>query len=197
MHKSYKYKVFISYSHQDKAFAIWLQKGIENYTIPHALREKYPTLPKDLKRSVFRDDEELSSASVLSTALENALDTSERLIVVCSAHVVASEWVEKEIVYFKENHDEEHIYSVIKSGEARDVLPKVLGAEPLAVDVQQGKKKALVKLIATVLDVPFSDLWEREKREAKKRALLRVGLGLLFVSVVTFILLQYMAMSSN
>jgi tetratricopeptide (TPR) repeat protein len=193
----YKYKAFISYSHQDKAFAIWLQKGIENYVIPKTLQEKYPHLPKDLKRSVFRDDDELSSTSVLSTALENALDESERLIVVCSPHAVASLWVEKEIAYFKESHDEEHIYSVIKSGEASDVLPTSLGLEPLAVNAQQGKKMALMKIIATVLDVPFSDLWEREKREAKKRAFVRVGLGLLFVGVVTYSVLQYKAISSN
>jgi len=197
MQKFYKYKAFLSYSHQDKAFAIWLQKGIENYTIPTTLREKYQNLPKDLKRSVFRDDEELSSTSVLSTVLENALDDSARLIVVCSADAVASQWVEKEIRYFKERHDDSHIYSVIKSGEARDVLPKVLGNEPLAVDIQQGKRKTLIKLIAVVLDVPFADLWEREKREAKKRALLRLALSLLFVGVVTYSVLQYKAISSN
>jgi len=195
--KSYKYRAFISYSHQDKAFAIWLQKGIENYSISQTLREKYPHLPKDLRRSVFRDDEELSSASMLSTTLENALDDSERLIVVCSSHAVSSQWVEKEIVYFKERHDEAHVYSVIKSGAPSDVLPKALGHEPLAVDAQQGKKIALMKIIAVILDVPFSDVWEREKREVKKRAFIRLGLGLLFVGVLSYSVLQYKAISSN
>jgi len=57
--ETYKYQAFISYSHRDKAFAKWLHKRIENYKIPKSLREKYPNLPKDLKRSLFRDEEEL------------------------------------------------------------------------------------------------------------------------------------------
>jgi len=143
MNTSYKYRAFISYSHKDKAFAVWLQKGIENYTIPTSLRDKYPHLPKDLKRSVFRDDEELSSASDLSAVLEQALEASACLIVVCSADAVASKWVEKEIAYFKSSDDERSIYTVIKKGEAKDVMPKVLGDEVLAVDAQQGKNMGL------------------------------------------------------
>jgi len=192
-----KYKAFISYSHQDKVFAQWLQKGIENYTIPKKLREKYPHLPHDLKRSIFRDDEELSSSLVLSTSLQDALDDSACLIVLCSPHSVVSQWVEKEIGYFKTKHPTRSIYSIIISGEAKEVLPKALGDEPLAVDVQQGKKMALMKMIAVVLDVPFADVWEREKREVKKRALIRLGLGLAFVGVLAYSLLQYKAISSN
>lgn len=168
MNISCKYKVFISYSHQDKAFAKWLQKGIENYTIPKKLREKYPQLPEDLKRTVFRDDEELSSASVLSDTLLKALKDSECLIVVCSPQSANSRWVEEEIAYFQSIKDKDKIFTIIKSGEPEDVLPEILGNEPLAVDVQKGRKVALMKMIAVVLDVDFSDLWEREKREAKK-----------------------------
>lgn len=197
MKMSYKYRAFISYSHKDKAFAVWLQKGIENYTIPISLRNKYPHLPKDLKRSVFRDDEELSSASALSAVLEEALDTSACLIVICSVDAVASKWVEKEIVYFKGSDDERPIYTVIAKGEAKDVMPKVLGDEVLAVDAQQGKKMALMKVIASLLDVPFADVWEREKREVKKKALIRLGIGLAFLLVLLYSLVQYNAISSN
>jgi len=197
MKMSYKYRAFISYSHKDKAFAVWLQKGIENYTIPTSLRNKYPHLPKDLKRSVFRDDEELVSASVLSDVLQEALDASERLVVVCSPYGVASTWVKKEIDYFKCKHKQENIYSIIKHGEADEVIPKILGHEVLAVDAQQGKKMALMKMIALVLDVPFADVWEREKRETKRRAMLRLGAGLLFMVVLFYSILQYRAISSN
>ena len=101
MNKTYTYKAFISYSHKDKAFASWLQKGIENYAIPRALREKYPHLPKSLKRSVFRDEEELAGANALTPVLENTLKTSENLIVICSTDAVKSLWVEKEILFLK------------------------------------------------------------------------------------------------
>jgi hypothetical protein len=72
-----KYQAFISYSHADIKFARWLQKKIENYKIPNALREKYPHLPKDLKRSIFRDEEELPTSSALPDNLTGALEDSE------------------------------------------------------------------------------------------------------------------------
>ena len=117
MQETYKYKAFISYSHKDKAFAKWLHKRIENYKIPNSLREKYPHLPKDLKRTVFRDEEELPTASVLSDNLLHALDNSEKLIVVCSPWAVDSLWVDSEILYFKQQHGENSVLAVITGGE--------------------------------------------------------------------------------
>jgi tetratricopeptide (TPR) repeat protein len=200
MNKPYKYKAFISYSHKDKAFASWLQRGIENYKIPRALRQKYPHLPKDLKRTVFRDEEELAGANALTPVLEDALRTSQNFIVVCSAHAVKSTWVDKEIAYFTEVHEDAPIISVIKEGEAKDVLPQCLVAdyvEPLAIDVNNGRKKALMKVIATLLGVEFSDIWEREKREARKRVMF-AGLVLGVVLILgIYAFMQYTAISSN
>ena len=68
----YKYLAFISYSHKDMSFARWLHKKIENYKIPKSLREKYPNLPKTLARTIFRDEEELSTGD-LPQKLQNAL----------------------------------------------------------------------------------------------------------------------------
>ena len=69
MNKIYKYRAFISYSHKDKAFALWLHQAIENHKIPKSIKKKYPYLPKDLKRSIFIDEEELSSGSSLPVSL--------------------------------------------------------------------------------------------------------------------------------
>jgi len=103
---TYKYKAFISYSHKDKKFARWIHKQIENYKIPKSLREKYPNLPKGLKRTVFIDDEELPTASALPDNLSHALESSELLIVLCSPQATQSYWVDKEIAYFKHYHGE-------------------------------------------------------------------------------------------
>lgn len=200
MTSAYKYKVFISYSHKDKAFASWLHRGIENYKIPRALRKKYPHLPQDLKRSVFRDEEELAGAKVLSSVLEDALGASENLIVVCSTYAVQSVWVDKEIAYFTKAHENAPIISVIKEGDAKDVLPQSLVAnnvEPLAIEVQHGRKKALMKVIAMLLGVDFSDIWEREKRDAHKRVIFAsLVLGIvLMLGVYAFV--QYTAIASN
>ncbi len=93
---NFKYHAFISYSHKDIKFARWLQKSIENYKIPKSLRElknkdgsiKYPNLPKDLKRSIFRDEEELSPSGSLPKRLQEALSLSKKLIVICSPYAV-------------------------------------------------------------------------------------------------------------
>ena len=221
--ETYKYQAFISYSHRDKAFAKWLHKRIENYKIPKSLREKYPNLPKDLKRSLFRDEEELPTASVLGDNLKYALAHSKKLIVICSPHSVASLWVNEEIRYFKELHGEFSVLAIIKSGEpnassnpnfddALEAFPLSLryevgadGAltsketEPLAGDARKGadKEMALMKLIAGVLGVDFADLWEREKREARKRNMIRGAIGATIVALGVYFATNSTANSTN
>ena len=216
--KMYKYRAFISYSHKDKAFAKWLHKRIENYKIPKSLREKYPHLPKDLKRSIFRDEEELPTSSVLGDNLRYALDHSKKLIVICSPFSVASKWVNEEIRYFKEVHGEFSVLAIITSGEPKssnakeEAFPKslryVVGedgeltdkeTEPLAGDARKGndKEMALMKLIAGVLEVDFADLWEREKREARKRKFILSAVIVAFVALAFFVQLQSHAISST
>lgn len=132
----YKYKAFISYAHKDKGFARWLHKGIENYAIPRTLARKHSHLPKNLKRSVFRDEEELASAMSLSDVLKHGLEESECLIVVCSPSAKISKWVEKEIQYFQALHGSDaKIFTIIKEGEPSEVIPPCLAnnAEPLAI----------------------------------------------------------------
>ncbi|HHH20455.1 MAG TPA: toll/interleukin-1 receptor domain-containing protein, partial [Nitratifractor sp.] len=212
MQQDYKYKAFISYSHKDKAFAKWVHRRIENYKIPKGLREKYPHLPKDLKRSVFRDEEELPTSSVLGDNLKYALDNSQKLIVICSPDAVASKWVNEEIRYFKEVHGEHSVLAIIKRGEPKatnsnvydtkqeafpESLRYVIGedgaltneeTEPLAGDARSywGREMALMKLIAGVLGVDFADLWEREKRERFKRRVMKTFFALLLAGAVVF-----------
>lgn len=197
MNKTYKYKAFISYSHKDKTFAKWLHKEIENYRIPKTLREKYRYLPKDLKRTVFRDDEELSSASVLSEALKEALACSEKLIIVCSPDTVNSQWVEDEIMYFKEEHGEDQLFAIVKSGEPQEVLPTALNGELLAVDARSQRKVALLKIIAAILEVDYADLWAREKREHRKRVLIKAVLLVIFVGMGIYAYMFSQVISSN
>ena len=217
MNKTYKYKAFISYSHKDKVFAKWLHKRIENYKIPDSLREKYPYLPKNLKRSVFRDEDELPTSSVLSDNLINALDQAELLIVICSPWSATSKWVNKEIAYFKSQHGEGQVLAIIKSGEPNasdcslydDVIesfPKSLRytvgeneeltsnrCEPLAADARKyrDREMALMKMIAGILKVDFADLWEREKREHSKRRVVASVVFAVFVALAFYASTQF------
>ena len=223
MNKTYKYKAFISYSHQDQKFGKWLHKKIENYKIPKSLRPKYPNLPKDLKRTIFIDDEELPTASALPENLSNALESSELLIVICSPSATSSYWVDKELIYFKHKHGEGKILAVLKDGEPNatyssvydndlEAFPKSLRykvnedaeltderTEPLAADARNlsGRKKALIKLIAGILKVDFADLWEREKRETRKRRITYGSLFVVFVAVSIYAFVQFLGEQGN
>jgi len=220
---TYKYKAFISYSHQDQKFARWLHKKIENYKIPKSLREKYPNLPKDLKRTIFLDDEELPTASALPDNLSRALESSELLIVVCSPNATQSYWVDKEIAYFKQYHGADKVLAILKEGEPNatyssvydnelEAFPKALRyklnkegeltderTEPLAADARDRKnrKKALIKLIAGILKVDFADLWERDKKETRKKRIVFAFFLTLFIALIMYSTFQYAGEKGN
>ena len=203
-----KYKAFISYSHADIAFARWLQKSIENYKIPKKLREKYPHLPKDLKRSIFRDEEELPTSSALPINLTKALEESEFLIVIASPYAVNSKWVNKEINHFNNYHKNGKVLAIIKAGEPYakegqlEAFPHALTEdkkEPIAGDARSflGRKRALMKVIAGLLEVDFADLWEREKKESRKRKIWMSSFLTLFIFVSTYALFQFQGNTVN
>jgi len=199
---SKKYRAFISYSHTDIKFARWLQRKIENYKIPKKLRVKYPYLPKSLKRSLFRDEEELPISSLLPESLTHALEESEFLIVIASPYSCSSKWVNREIEYFKNYHNNGQVLAIIKEGEPYakegqlEAFPPALlsnGEEPIAGDGRSfwNRKRALMKLIAGLLKVDFSDLWEREKQESKKRAIRLFSFLAIFISIAVYASFQF------
>jgi MTH538 TIR-like domain (DUF1863) len=90
-----RYAAFISYSHADERWARWLQRSLERYRIPRRLQREVAvdrSLPTRLY-PVFRDRDELASATDLDAAIQAALDDSDALIVVCSPAAAASQWV--------------------------------------------------------------------------------------------------------
>jgi hypothetical protein len=76
----FKYRAFISYSHRDTGWATWLHKSIENYRPPRHLvgqQGLHGPIPKRLA-PVFRDREELPSATNLGGVISRALLTGRR-----------------------------------------------------------------------------------------------------------------------
>ena len=92
MSEKFKYKAFLSYSHQDLKWVDWLHGSLERYRVPKRLRQRgtedHP-IPRNL-RPVFRDRDELSSGSSLPDVIDEALAESEAMIVVCSPAAVDS-----------------------------------------------------------------------------------------------------------
>jgi tetratricopeptide (TPR) repeat protein len=192
-----KYRAFLSYSHRDTRWATWLHKGLESYRPPKALigtQTARGPVPKRLA-PVFRDREELASATDLGTLLIDALQQSACQIVVCSPQAAKSRWVNEEILAFKRLGREDRIFCLIVGGEpnATDIAGAAeqecfppalrfrLGAdgqlsdvrtEPIAADARagkDGKQAAKLKLIAGVLGVGYDALRRREQQRRNRR----------------------------
>jgi tetratricopeptide (TPR) repeat protein len=114
-----KYRAFISYSHRDSKWADWLHKGLESYRPPKILigtSTARGLVPKRLT-PIFRDREELASATDLGTVISEALRESASQIVICSPQAAKSRWVNEEIIAFKRLGREDRIFCLIVGGE--------------------------------------------------------------------------------
>ena len=92
MNNKYKFKAYISYSHRDERWAKWLHRALESYRVPRKLVGTKTAVGKVSSqiKPVFRDRDDLSSASDLGGTVKQALADSENMIVVCSPDAVAS-----------------------------------------------------------------------------------------------------------
>ena len=78
--KDYKYKAFISYSHQDKKWGDWLHRALETYRVPKGLVGKETEAPlegsSDIEQNALFQEQFLSGwilfASVLILTAYNA-----------------------------------------------------------------------------------------------------------------------------
>lgn len=177
-----RYRAFISYSHADAAAARWLQRALERYRPPSALRASRPDLPARLY-PVFRDQDELASAHDLSDSIRQAMDESEALVVVCSPAAAASRWVDEEIRHFRASGRGHRIFCYLVAGlpdpgSPQCAFPTALLRddedgplhEPLAADATpggDGRRNAMLKIAAGLLDVGVDEL---KRRDAQRQA---------------------------
>ena len=83
--------------------AAWLHRALESYRIPAPLvgmPVAAGVVPARLS-PVFRDRDELSTASDLGYTIEEALRQSWCLVVVCSPAAARSRWVDAEVEAFR------------------------------------------------------------------------------------------------
>jgi len=90
-----EYFAFISYQRKDEKIADELRHKLEHYHLPSNVRKENPSFPKIIY-PIFRDALELSGG-VLSEQIEQALEQSKYLIVVCSPNSAKSPWVNRAI----------------------------------------------------------------------------------------------------
>lgn len=200
-----RYSAFISYNHRDRRWAAWLHRELERYRLPAALIGRpapWGTLERRLP-PVFQDREELAASTSLADSVRNALEEAHSLIVICSTAGAASRWVNEEVKTFAELGRAKRIQCLIVP-EPDDpdgpqlpgdkLFPPAIGdllGEPLAADARpsgDGKKAALLKLIAGVIGVRFDELRQREQARRNRRLL-----QLATAAVIGFLLMSSLA----
>ena len=192
-----RYYAFLSYSHKDEELADWLHSELEEFRVPPALAGKLTdngVVPKRLT-PVFRDEHELAAADDLGEEIEQALASSQYLIVLCSPDAARSHWTNAEIELFKRNRPEGCVLAAIASGEPfgseipgredEECFPPALRqrfdrrgrptgkrAEPLAADLRDsgdGRRMGFLKLVAGMLGVGLDDLIQRDTIRRHRR----------------------------
>jgi tetratricopeptide (TPR) repeat protein len=200
--KHYKYRAFISYSHADEEWAKWLHKSLETYRMPKRLvgREtEFGPVP-DKIAPVFRDRDELATATNLGDILTAALEDSACQLVICSRKSAQSRWVNEEIKTFKRLGKANRIFALIVDGEPgasarpeiadQECFPPALiykigpngeltnePTEPIAADVRPGKDSKLdvkLKIIAGMFGVGLDELKQREAHRRQRRLMMLV-----------------------
>lgn len=185
--REYKFHAFISYrrGEEDEKLARWFQRRLEAYRIPSVMAGKKTAgdedasfeIPKRL--TIFRDKTDLGSHPDLEQGLSRNLENSRFLIVVCSPRSTASPYVADEVRCFREAGRGDCIIPFIidgtpdpKDGE-QQCYPPTLPASSLGVLLSDGtKEEALIKTIARLLRVEYSDLYRRHLR-AQRRLMIR------------------------
>ncbi len=191
-----KYKAFISYRYLPLQMEVAkaVHRRIEHYTVPKNLR-------KNSSRKVglvFRDQDELPIAGSLSANIQTALDNSEFLIVICTPETSGSQWVLREISYFLEHHDHDHVLAVLADGEPDEAFPKQITeirnedgevteiVEPLAANIAaptRARRRKLfqtesLRILAALIGCPYDALYRREQRYRFRRLAVASGIVL-------------------
>ena len=197
MSSTYKYRAFITYAHKDEEKARWLRKKLEDFKVPKHLigqNSDFGPIPSRLY-PIFRDRDELAGAAQLGPLIEQALDDSSHLIILCSPHAVQSRWVNEEIRMFKAMGKEDRVLCLVLSGEPmvedsegdsqKECIPLAARRqvdsngeiseqkhEPAAADLRDsadGEKNSLLKLVAGLIGVGLDELKQRDLLARQKR----------------------------
>jgi eukaryotic-like serine/threonine-protein kinase len=197
--KTLHYKAFISYSHQDEAWARWLQSSLESYRVPKHLvgsKGSFGIIPSRLL-PIFRDREDLSSASDLSSKIRDELAASESLVLICSPASAQSRWVNEEIRHFRQLGRADRIFALIVAGDPQaadadqQCFPPALTEqsnggqhEPLAADARpyaDGKALSKLKLVAGILGIRLDELRRRDAQRRRKTWLVSTTVAALVI----------------
>ena len=198
LHDGFSYDAFISYSRRNLDAADKIERDLEKFPLTREIRKRLGRR----HLNVFRDVNDLTG-NRLTPALEQNLEHSRTLVVLCSPAARSSTYVDMEINRFAELRDANKIVPVLIAGAPNndrgadpaewafpDALSDALGDPPLAPDLRRAwgveRRKAKlargspwIQLVAGIVGVTPDDLTERIARAERRR--LRSIFGVLVV----------------
>jgi TIR domain len=201
-HDGFVYDAFISYSRKNSDVADKIERDLQNFPLTREIRKRLGRR----RLNIFRDVNDLTG-NRLTSALEQNLEQSRTLVVLCSPAARGSTYVGLEINRFAQLRDASKIVPVLIAGVPNnerdsdpaewafpDALADTLGEGPLAPDLRRAweakRRRARlaqgspwIQLVAGIVDVRPDDLTERIAR-AERRRLQGIFGGLLALLVV-------------
>ena len=217
----YRFLAFISYSHANEEWGKWIQKSLETFRVPSKLAgqsNEYGKTPEKVF-PVFRDRDELSASSELSDSIQEALEDTRFLLVICSREAAKSQWVNQEIKLFKSFAGAKRVLCLIVGGEPhasdpdQECFPEAvkyevtrngeltdIPCEPMAADARSqgdGKFNAKLKLLSALLGVRYDDLRQREKVRVRRQRIFSSLLASILMAVVVVSFILYRQHSIN
>ena len=208
----YHYKAFISYSREDRVAGSQVQKQLELFKVPKALRGRETAngpIPARIA-PVFRDLSDLDAHGSLTENIETVLSRSAFLIVLCSPSAAKSHWVNKEIETFCELGGADRIVPILVEGHPHEfndasspegAFPPALihaatrkgGGNPTAPDMRpkaEGIDFTILKTAAAIIgispEILSQRVAERERRDKRmQRRIAGIMTGLTAVAIAT------------
>lgn len=199
-----QYDAFISYSRGNAEVADKLERDLEAFPLPKDIRKRLGRR----HLNVFRDVSDLTG-NRLESSLEQKLEQSRTLVVLCSPAARGSRYVGLEIDRFVQLRGAEHIVpAMVAGGPNNDVtvdaadwafpnaLTEALGSEPLATDLRQawkvkGRKAKLargspwVQLVADIVGATTDELTDRIAKAERRRLQVTVGILAIVLTIVS------------
>lgn len=187
MNDLFHYFAFISYSSKDIHWGKRLQRKLEHYRLPATLCSQHGWKRTPIKPVFFAPTD--IQPGGLSEELQQRLQASRHLILICSPHSAQSEWVGKEIEYFHGLGRSRNIHFFIVEGTPHSGdpetecfnpvinklgLPEILGAnihEHVYRLPWLNRERAYVQLVSKLLGIEFDAIWQRHRRILAQKVL--------------------------
>ena len=199
-----QYFAFISYSRKDKKVANWLHTELEEYEYPKEIIN-IDLLPPHEKyvRPIFLDTKDMQvEVRPFTERIKSALENSRFLLLVSSRNAAKSPFVEKEIRYFLNTHDNNYslIIPLFIDDVTDDSIPNAIRGtsimgrhfpiyNTLLSEESEANKYCLYQIVAYMLGVNFSDIYNRyEVLSNKKKSIERKNFGFIITTLCIIVL---------